>query len=69
MINETEQEEVEAEEEVEEASIWGQQSDIDWLKPATSVDEYEEMLAEDATDSFEDAADTYTEDVSELELE
>ena len=67
MINETETEEVQ--EEVEEATIWGQPSDIDWLAPATSVTEHEEMLTEDVATSIWDDIDTYSEDVSELELE
>ena len=43
-------------EEVEEASIWGQPSDVDFLEPATSVSEYEEMLEEDVADEYEDIA-------------
>jgi len=61
MINETEIEQ--ADEEVEEASIWGQPSDIDFLGPATTVGEYDEML-EDAFDE-----DSYEEEVSYFELD
>jgi len=61
MINETEIEQ--ADEEVEEASIWGQPSDIDFLGPATTVEEYDEML-EDAFDE-----DSYEEEVSYFELD
>ena len=52
-----------------DASIWGQKSDLDVLAPATTVGEYDEMLAEDAdVDCVADEASS-EEDVSDLELE
>jgi len=42
----------EVEEYVEEDSIWGQPSDVDFLEPATSVSEYEEMLEDDISDGI-----------------
>ena len=50
-----------------EASIWGQKSDLDILAPATTVGEYNEMLAEDG-ENCECEAD-YEEDLASLELE
>lgn len=29
------------------ATIWGQKSDIDWLAPATTAEEYAQMVEED----------------------
>lgn len=45
-----------------EASIWGQKSDIDFLGPATSVGEYNEMLSEGDVDAA-------CEDIDDLQLE
>ena len=51
-------------EQTNEPSIWGQPSDIDFLGPATTVGEYEEMIE----DAFDDE-DAYQEDISFLSLE
>ena len=53
-----------------ETSIWGQKADFDILAPATTVGEYEEMLAEDGenTDCLADEA-SYEEAIEDLELE
>jgi len=54
-----------------EASIWGQASDVDWLAPAMTPAEYEDMLADadgENVDCLMDE-DDYDEDVSELGLE
>jgi len=48
-----------------EPSIWGQPSDIDFLAPATSVEEYEESLQDDCFDD----EDSYEEDTSFLTQE
>jgi hypothetical protein len=45
-----------------EQSIWGQKSDVDWLAPATSVGEYNDMLAGDDCDCA-------IEDIEDLDLE
>ena len=50
-----------------EQSIWGQKSDIDFLAPATTKAEYEEMLAEDGENV--DCEADYKEDIADLELE
>jgi hypothetical protein len=50
-----------------EQSIWGQKSDIDFLAPATTKAEYEEMLAEDGENV--DCEVDYEEDLAKLELE
>jgi len=50
--------------EVEEASIWGQPSDVDFLAPATTVDEYQDMLEEDVADDVW-AEEIYAEEIVE----
>jgi len=52
-------------EQTNEPSIWGQPSDIDFLAPATSVEEYDEMIE----DAYDDDEASYEEDVSFLSLE
>ena len=53
----------------ESPTIWGQQSDIDFLAPATSVSEYDEMLAEDGGICGENGANCQEDGIADLELE
>ena len=63
----TEAEIAEAVAEDGEQSILGQRSDIDFLAPATTKAEYEQMLAEDGENV--DCEANYEEDLEDLELE